>query len=147
MKRIFTQPIAVTADVIAGGDTGSSVVYVAEEDMTLVAFQLTVKHLSTTPIGNDGWVDIDFELSPVSNIAVAFGYAFVHGMAWWNTTPAAVGVEGGEIFIAFPDGLGITLKEGEAVNLPWSGRNTTAATVRMTCDGCLYLVKGGATRK
>jgi len=146
MKRVFTQPIAVTADVIAGGTIGSAVVYVAPEDMTIIGFQLTVKMLTTTPIANDGWCDIDFELSPISEIAVAFGYGFVHGMCWWNTTPAGVGIEGGELFIMFPDGKGITLKEGEAVNLPWSGRNDTAATIRMTCDGCLYLVKGGATK-
>ena len=142
MTRVFTQPIAVTADVIAGGDTGSSVVYVAQEDMTIIGFQLTTKMLSTTPIGNDGFVDIDFELSPVTNIAVAFGYGFVHAMAAWNTTPAFGYATNGVVTVMFPDGKGITLKEGESVNLPWSGRNSSAATVRMTCDGTIYLIKG-----
>ena len=146
MKRVFTQPYAVTADVPNGGDTGSAIIYTAPEDMVLIGFQMSTKMLSTTPIGNDGFADIDFQLSNIGNIAVAYGHSWIHCMAWWNTTPASVGIEASEMVVMFPEGYGITLKEGEVLNLPWSGRNTSAATIRLTCDGTLFLVKGSVKK-
>ena len=146
MKRVFIHGHCETLDCVANDTTGlNKVIYVAQEDVILIGSCLSGKMVATGAIANDGFIDIDMFLA-TQPAACTYGIINgIHVTAWWNTTPAGVGMNGNNSTVMFPEGYGIPLKEGEVLYLNMEARNDSAGTVRMTCDLGFFIVKGKVT--
>ena len=145
VKRIFTLGYAETVDALAGVTTEKAqTLIVAEEDIIILGYQASCKCPVGGFIANDGESDIDWILT-TSGLTVGAGVvAFFNAHVVWNTVPAAITVSFPDLFNMFPQEKGISMKEGEVLQLTAAGHNNSAATVRHTVDGVIYYIKGTA---
>lgn len=149
MERIFSVQVTSSVEAPAAGIIAinrQEVLY-AEEDITVIGLQLSSKMLSTTPMGNDGFIDWDIAITPRDNVAQDGALCLLNGNAWWNTVPASIGISANPITTMFPKGHGFTMKEGESLAICWGGYNEQVAIVRLTCDGTIFYIRGVKARK
>ncbi|MBA7711254.1 hypothetical protein ES703_120209 [subsurface metagenome] len=122
--------------------------FIAEEDIVVVGAQLHVDPTAGHEIANDGDAYLHVHLTQYGLSAIGWRNELLYalGHQHWNTTPAGVSYLYAAPNIMFPEGAGISLKEGESFELWAHGNNLSAAEVQMGCSATLFYVKGTMAR-
>jgi hypothetical protein len=147
-KRIFAAYLEAHCTPITGAGatwfTGADS-FLAEEDIVVVGSKLGC--FCNVPNENDGLGQFYCELSQngipekpgMINQAMAFDY--------WNTSPAGVQTSPETNVIMFPEGRGVSLREGESIYLHAHGYGKTAGDCSFIMNAILFYVKGKLATK
>lgn len=145
MKRVFTKGLAYTWTI----PTATAIlvdfqpVYVAEEDIIIIGWEFSVhKPVGDQLMANDGVVDFEAELEFQTPWLAPGNVAFAGCFQRWNTAPAFGYSNSMQASQMLPQGCGISMREGEAIEVHFYGVNTTSADCRATVDARIYYIKG-----
>lgn len=122
--------------------------FICEENIVVVGAQLHCEAAAGSEIANDGDAYLHVHLTQygLSTEGWRNELLSVMGHQNWNTAPASVQHEYQNEQIMFPEGYGLSLKEGEPFELWAHGNNTSAAEVQIGCSATLFYVKGTLAR-
>lgn len=144
-KKIFIARITTGNMLIPNAGATPPValgMYLAEEDITVIGWVLKTEAAFANPLAGVGNVNIYAYLC--SGYVQGTGYVNVLDSVQATMEQNAVNVvqEFKHSYVMFPDGQGISLKEGEHLELNCTGNNSTAAIVGASFWATMYYVKG-----
>lgn len=144
MKRVFTKHMGFSEGFAAAACGWGAMIetWQAQEDITILGFELAVWARDEQLIGNDGYASCAAYLLPVPSQYTdgILGMAIAHQD--WNSVPAFGSFGCATRVVMFPDGYGATIREGESISLQSVFTNTSAATVGFNLRAVMYYVKG-----
>lgn len=145
MKRVFSFGFARTVTVTSpGADYAVESLMVAEEDITIIGYQLTTKMSTSNRLSGEGVVDMDWVLTTSADAlgAGVVGWADIHCQVEEFTAGAAMTATYPNPVVMFPDGYGIGIREEGTLSLYHSMHAVEhAGDVSCTVDGTIYYVK------
>lgn len=148
MKRVFTKHLGGNATVSTGDLSWTSelLAWTSQENLTIIGAHLAVELVGGSE--NDGFQKLEMELSFSSTIGMDVAFLSAGSSFYWNTTPAFGAVVAGNQVVMFPEGYGLSMKEGETLFLTAKDVAFPSASVAFfKVNAHIYYVKGSATYK
>ncbi len=149
MKRLFTKWLGGEVSMSATGVLewlNEVMQFTSQEDLSVLGAQLAIE--VKTPSENDNYQKLECELSFSSTPHMDISFLTAGSSAWWNTAPPGIDADHDNVVVMFPEGYGLTMKEGETVFLnAQTIAVPSAGTSTWIISAHLYYVKGKATSK
>ena len=143
-KRIFTKVFTNTL----GAPTGDTAYNAFEswlvqyEAIEVIGVQASV--WSVAPSENDGFATCDVEVSQVGVIAQEGAILSVHAGEGWNTTPAGICREQGQLAVTFPGGFAVPVKEEGYIYINGKTVGKSAGASTFDYEVVVYYTKKGS---
>ena len=140
MRRVFVQSLETSLLQLAVDtpwEVGDS--YTAQEDLIIVALEGHIHVYMESD--NDGVGESSMEVTMDGTVRKQKLMKLSSGEGWEAT--GARGFEyAGDKVIVFPDGMGISMREGETIYLLKDGRGKSAGTTSFSIHASVFYVKG-----
>jgi len=123
MKRIFAKNMAASLPIDGVGELKNwgAAQWLMQEDITVVSFELVIQDEWAETV--DCWILVGAELSPVAVPSKDGCLGHVASFKnIYNSGAGRVQTLWNGIYVVYPDGYGITMREGESLFINLSGR-------------------------